>query len=240
MSDRFAAQLSSRIEVKLSAEVSSINALRSYIECGGEKIGYGSLVFAAGVRRRKLSAVEEFSGAGILTSGAKEKTLVQGRRVVIVGGGDAALENALILSEYAGEVIVVHRRDEFSARPEFVKKAEQAAKVTFIMNSEIEKLHGGEKLRFVSVRNNTTGEISEIETDHLLVRCGTEPNSELLRGIVETDARGYVIVDANCRTSAPHIYAAGDIANPISPTIATAAGTGATAAKTAFTKLQIS
>src|SRR5690606_25615147 len=123
MSERFAAQLSSRIGVKLSAEATALDAAENFIECGGEKIGYGVLVFAAGVRRRMLPAAMEFSGDGILTSGAKERALVQGRRVVIVGGGDAALENALILSEYADAITVVHRPDEFSARSESVERA---------------------------------------------------------------------------------------------------------------------
>src|SRR5690606_24947716 len=127
--DRFASQLSSRIQVKLSTAVTAVEPEQNFIECGGEKIGYGVLVFAAGVRRRTLQAVEEFSGEGILASGAKEKASVEGKRVVIVGGGDAALENALILSECGGEVCVGHRRDEFSARPEFIEKAAAADNV---------------------------------------------------------------------------------------------------------------
>lgn len=234
MSRRFAAQLSSAIELKLSTEVTAVNSEQRCIECNGEKIGYGTLVFSAGVRRRTLKAVEAFAGAGVLQSGAKDKGSVEGKRVVIVGGGDSALENALILGEYAQEVIVVHRRGEFTARAEFLEKAKAEQNIKLVTNSEIEALRGDGTLRSVSLKNTASGETSLIDADSILVRIGTEPNSELLRGTVETDEHGFIIVDANCRTSAPNIYAVGDVANPLSPTIATAAGTGATAAKTAF------
>lgn len=234
MRDRFAAQLSSRIEVKLSAEITAVNAAEGYVECGGEKIGYRALIFAAGVRRRTLPAVEAFSGKGVMESGARDRRDAAGKRVVIVGGGDAALENAVILSEFAREVSVVHRGGKFSARAEFVEKAAAAGNVNFVMNSEVAELCGGETLSSVSVRSKETAELSSIGADRILVRIGTEPNSELLADIVEMDEQGYISVDANCRTSFANIYAVGDAANPLSPTIATAAGMGATAAKSAF------
>lgn len=236
MSERFAAQLSSAIELKLSTKVTAIDADQSRIECGGETFDYRTLVFAAGVRRRTLRAVEVFAGNGILQSGAKDKLSVKGKRVVIVGGGDAALENALILSDHASEVSVVHRRGEFTARAEFVQKAEALGNVNFLMNSEVAELSGDEKLSSVAVRNRETGEISSIDADRILVRIGTEPNSDLLRGKVRMDDNGFIIVDANCRTSIANIFAVGDVADPLSPTIATAVGMGAAAAKTAFGK----
>jgi thioredoxin reductase (NADPH) len=206
------------------------------VECSDENIGFKALVFAAGVRRRTLSAVRNFTGSGVMISGSGEKRSVEGESVVIVGGGDAALENALILGEYANEVTVVHRGEEFSARAEFIEKAKKMPNVKFLMRNEIAELNGVKKLESVTAKSRD-GENKIIEADRILIRIGTQPNSELLRGIVATDAAGFIITDITGATSQKNIYAAGDVANPTSPTIITAAGTAAAAAKAAFQPL---
>ena len=234
MRDRFAAQLSKDIEIKFSAEVTAINPHENFVECSDENIGFKALVFAAGVRRRTLPAVKKFMGSGVMISGSGEKKTVEGESVVIVGGGDAALENALILGEYANEVTVVHRGEEFSARAEFVEKAKRMSNVKFLMRHEISELNGSEKIESVTAKSREGEADKTIQADRILVRIGTQPNSELLRGIVQMNDAGFILTDITGATSQKNIYAAGDVANPTSPTIITAAGTAAAAAKAIF------
>lgn len=203
----------------------------------GKDIYSDFVILAAGLRRRTLSVPGEveFAGRGILSSGVAELESVAGKRVVIVGGGDAALENAVLLGEVARRVTVVHRRKEFSARKEFVRAAEKLPNVEFIMGPVVDEIIGEGNVSAIRL-TSTGGESRTIGTDFILIRIGQEPNSELLRDIVELDERGFVRVDINAETSRQGIFAVGDVAHPVSPTIATAVGMGAAAAKAIVVK----
>ena len=192
-----------------------------------------AIVLAMGVRRRRLNipGEKEFEGKGLLISGAKQRGSVRGEFVAIVGGGDAAFENALILAESAQRVYLIHRREQFSARPEFVSRVHSDRRIELITDSFITRIEGDDRLRSVIVKERSGGAKREIRIDALLIRIGIEPNSELVKRQVKLDRSGYVIVDSHCQTSCPNIFAVGDIANPGSPTIATSVGTGAIAAQ---------
>lgn len=200
---------------------------------GGEELSARALVLATGVRRRKLGipGEDEFVGRGILGSGAKERRTAAGRVVAVVGSGDAALENAVILSEHAERVIVIHRRKELSARPSFVEQAAARSNVEFVAEAEVTAITGGESVNKIELIDRAAGRETTLDIDMLLIRIGVEPNSDLLKGKAELDNAGYVRVDSLGRTSLPWIYAIGDLANPVSPTIVSAAGSGATAIK---------
>jgi thioredoxin reductase (NADPH) len=203
---------------------------------GGEVIRASALILATGVRRRKLGIAgeETFRGKGILESGAKEHEGVEGKRVLIVGGGDAAIENALILADHASRVIVSHRRSEFTARKEFLDAARRHPRIEFITGDVPEEITGGDRVEYVGLKNAYTGKSYKLPVDNVLIRIGVEPNSELVRDQVKLNDRGYVSIDSQCRTSVEGVFAAGDVANPISPTISSAVGHGATAAKAVF------
>jgi thioredoxin reductase (NADPH) len=171
------------------------------------------------------------AGKGVLVSGSRDRREVSGKRVAIVGGGDAALENALILSEFASKVYVIHRRKAFSARSEFVEKVAAKHNVETLYSTTILAINGSERLDSVTTLETDREESRELAVDALLIRIGVEPNSELIAGQVETDERGYITVDRTGRTSLKRVYAVGDVANPVAPTIATSVGTGAAAAK---------
>ncbi|MBK8466375.1 MAG: FAD-dependent oxidoreductase [Chloracidobacterium sp.] len=205
----------------------------------GAKYSGQAIIIATGVRRRKLNVPgeEEFFGKGILESGFKARDDVKGRDVLIVGGGDAALENALLLSETAGKVVVVHRRNEFTARREFVEKAKGSRNIDFIFNAQISEIRGNNGVESVEIRHRNSESRSRIKTNIVLIRIGVEPNTEIFREQIDLDDAGYVIVDANCLTSVPHVYAVGDAANPIAPTISVAVGNGSAAAKAIFAEL---
>ena len=223
-------------ETRLNTRVIKVDPASKHIllERGESMIGT-ALIIATGVRRRKLGVEGEdkFAGRGVLESGAGEKEKVRGKRVVIVGGGDAALENAVILSESAHEVTLVHRRDSFSARYEFTNALRVRNNVRFELRTIVEQIIGNEVVEGVVLKNPDTDPYV-LETDHVLIRIGVEPNSDLFKGQLEMDDQGYVVVDVCCRTPIPGVFAAGDVANPTSPTIATAVGMGVAAAKAAY------
>jgi len=241
MLDEFLKQLGDlRSSCVLNSRVQSIDPAKlSAALSAGRVIISRAIVLATGVRRRRLniSGETEFAGRGILESGAKEKASVAGKRVAIVGGGDAALENALMLSEYAKKVYVIHRRDALTARPEFISSAQNNTRIEFVLNSVVDQISGDDQLRSILVKDLKTSSAQKVTLDSLLVRIGVEPNSELVRGLAELDNRGYVKIDHLCRTSLPGLYAVGDISSPISPTISTAVGAGATAAKSIYSLL---
>ena len=198
----------------------------------GQRYTGQKIIFATGVRRRRLNVPgeSEFEGKGILISGARDRMEVAGEIVAIVGGGDAALENSLILAENADRVYVIHRRGDLRARKEFIDKARENPRIEFVFSNEVTAIKGDRMLRSLDLKDRQAG-TSNLKIDRLLIRIGVEPNSDLLEHKCELDDAGYVIVDRVGRSSSPGIYAVGDVANPVSPTIATSVGTGAAAVK---------
>lgn len=195
-----------------------------------------AIIIATGVRRRKLDVPgeDEFWNRGILQSGIKARNEVAGKTVLIVGGGDAAMENATILSETANKVVVVHRREQFTARDALVAQAKDAKNVEFVLSAKVSAINGRHGVESVEIEHLMTGMLSHIETDAVLIRVGVEPNTELFRGQIDMDDDGYVLIGATCATNASGVFAGGDAANPIAPTIAAAVGHGAIAAKSIF------
>lgn len=222
------------VPIVLNACVEKIDVERVSLECRGEEC-YGGryIITATGVGRRKLGVPGEgrFEGKGILRSGARDRATVAGKVVAIVGGGDAALENALLLSEFASRVYLIHRGSRFTARPEFVEGAAANPKIEFIFESTVASIDGGACVESIALRRTGVAKATLLEVDFVLVRIGVVPNTTLLNNKVDLDPSGYVLVDQVGRTSAVRVYAVGDSACPASPTIATAAGMGATAAK---------
>jgi len=218
---RFIIKTNSRV-VKIDAENKQINL------ASGEILSGRVLILATGIRRRKLNleGEEKLKGHGILESGQRDAPKVIGKTVCIVGGGDAALENALILSESAEKVILIHRRKEFRARSEFVEKVKQNQKIEILSDSVVTRLVGCEMLEAIEVNNE-----KYIPTDALLLRLGVVPNTELFEAQLKLDEAGYCQIDAAHETSQKNVFAIGDVANPLAPTISGAVGMGATAAK---------
>jgi thioredoxin reductase (NADPH) len=192
-----------------------------------------AIVIATGVRRKKLGVSGEcdFVGRGILESGVKSKDQVAGKTVVIVGGGDAALENSLILSDMAARVVVIHRREQFSARHDFVERALLKPNIEFILNSVITAIKGDASLQGVEIANSTSQNHSYIAADALLIRIGIMPRNEMFSQQIELDSNGYFLVDKNFETSSSDVFAIGDVADPRSLTINSAVGSGVIVAK---------
>jgi thioredoxin reductase (NADPH) len=241
MRDRFLKQAENRtFEKRLNAKVSSVDfEEKAVLLENGESLSYRAIVIATGVKRRKLnvSGDEKFKDKGIIESGKRDKDLIKGKSVLIVGGGDAAFENALILSENAAQATLVHRSRDFRARAEFIEQVENNPKIKILTETVVREIIGKEKVEAVKLKNLQTNEDFDIQVEAVLIRIGVEPNTLFLRGKLDLDEKGYIKIDSFCETSEKGIFAIGDAANPISPTISSAVGMGATAAKAIFAQL---
>jgi len=219
----------------LNADIRSVRLNEKSLKLGNgiEYTGRVAMILATGLRRRRLNVPGEVElvGRGVLRSGVGEREKVVGKRVAIVGGGDAALENAILLSEAAERVYVVHRRTEFTARREFLTAAANNQKIEFVTNSTVQSIRGDSAVEAVTVAENGSANNASISVEAVLIRIGFEPNTELFRDQVVVDDEGYVRVDDACRTNIDGVFAVGDVANPMAPTISSAVGMGATAAK---------
>jgi thioredoxin reductase (NADPH) len=197
----------------------------------GKKYCFKTLVIATGVRRRKLGVPgeDEFAGRGIMASGVGEAEKTKGKRVVIVGGGDAALENAVELSNNALQVTVVNRSSSFRARRDFLDKARKIKNIEILEDTIVTGFYGNEELSSVEICSVNGGNKGSIASDLVLIRIGVLPNSELFAGAVAMDESGFIRTDSVGRTNLEGIYAVGDVANPSQMTLSNAVFTASAA-----------
>ncbi len=240
--DVFLKQISNRDFVKhLQAEVKEVDLEQKEVFLkNGEHFSAKYLIIATGVRRRKLDIEGEndFENKGLLTSGNRDKDSVKNKNVIIAGGGDAALENAVILSETASKVFLVHRGNEFRARAEFIEQVQNLDNVEILFNTVLTKISGDQRIEAVSLKNLKTDKHQILPVDAVLIRIGVQPNTDFLRGKIDLDKSGYIKTDNLCETNIKGIFAIGDVANPSAPTISSAVGMGATAVKTIISLLK--
>ena len=191
-----------------------------------------ALVIATGASPRKLSVPgeEEFAGRGVSYCATCDGFFFKGREVVVVGGGDAALEEALFLTRLASKVHVVHRRDRLRAARILQERAFANEKIEFVWDSVVVEILGDGSVSGVRLKNLRTGRESVLKADGVFVYIGTAPNTQFLRGQLELDERGYIVTDRRCHTSVPGVFAAGDVQEPVLRQVATAVGSGAMAA----------
>lgn len=199
-----------------------------------------ALIIATGVRRRTLGIPGEdrFVGKGIIASGVRDRDQVRDKRVLVVGGGDAAIENALLLSELARSVTVAYRAARPRARKEFLSRIADRPNVRLKAQTVVTEIKGDKSVCSVMLSSGADQAMSEAEIDVVLIRIGVTPNSEFVRSALELDPDSYIKVNSLGETSRPGIYAAGDVAHPIAPTISTATGTAAISARSVFRFLE--
>jgi len=171
-----------------------------------------AVILAPGGRPRSLDipGEKEFEGRGISYCATCDADFFRDKRLVVVGGGNSALEEAVTLTHFASHVTIVHQFDHFQAFAHAVEEAEKNPKISFILESELRAYVGGEKLEKVKIENLKTGEMQELETDGVFVFIGYQPNTNAFRGLVETNDRGEIVVDPFMKTSIPGVFAAGD------------------------------
>jgi thioredoxin reductase (NADPH) len=239
--DVFAAQVEEKeFDLWTEAEIESVDLRAKRVRLlSGEELQSIALVIATGVRRRRLGVEgeAEFEGRGVLESGRLERESVAGEDVVVVGGGDAAAENALMLAETCATVTLVHRGRKLGARPEFAERVRGDHRITVFTEATLQRILGTERVESVEIMRAGALRAMRMAVRGVLVRVGVEPNTELFAGQLHTDERGYVVVTGEQETSAEMVFAVGDVSNPLAPTVSSAAGAGATAAKVIAARL---
>ncbi|HXM50823.1 MAG TPA: FAD-dependent oxidoreductase [Pyrinomonadaceae bacterium] len=205
----------------------------------GEDIKAIAIIIATGLRRRKLGipGEDEFVGRGMIESSADRQEFA-GKDVCVVGGGDAAAENALLLAEVCPTVTLVHRGKKLRARREFAEQLRTNHCITVFSESVVHRIIGHERVEAVEIERVGAIKPFQMAVQGVIVRIGFEPNTELFRDQLEMDDRGYLLINGVQETSAENVFAIGDAANPLSPTISGAVGAGATAAKVLASRLQ--
>ncbi|MCE4600777.1 MAG: thioredoxin-disulfide reductase [Desulfurococcales archaeon] len=199
-----------------------------------------AVIMAVGSTRRKLGVPgeREFSGRGVSYCSVCDAPFYAGKdSVVVVGGGDAAFEGAILLSGYVRKVYLVHRRDQFRAKPFFVQVAKSKDNIEFLLNSIVTEIKGDGKVKSVVVKNRVTGEEREIKVDGVFIEIGFEPPKEWFESLgLNTDDAGYIKVDEWMRTNLDGVFAAGDCTSQWRGfrQVITAAAMGAVAAYSAY------
>ncbi|WP_407566240.1 thioredoxin-disulfide reductase [Streptomyces sp. 184] len=192
-----------------------------------------AVIVSTGSQHRKLGLPreDELSGRGISWCATCDGFFFREQDIVVVGGGDTAMEEATFLSRFASSVTVVHRRDSLRASKAMQERAFADPKISFIWDSEVAAIHGGDKLSGLTLRNVRTGEESEIAVTGLFIAIGHDPRTELFKGQLELDGEGYLTVDApSTRTNLTGVFASGDVVDHTYRQAITAAGTGCSSA----------
>ena len=217
-------------------EAISIDGGKISVICTGETIDAKALIVALGSSPRALGVPgeAEFTGKGVSHCASCDAPLFAGKPVVVAGGGDTALDEALVLAERSQSVLIVTHGPRLRAQATLVERAKSCANIEIRFETVVAEVAGDVGVTHALLRDLNSGLTSQAPCDGLFVCVGTTPNSQLLRGLVDLDAEGLIITDIMMRTSVPMIFAAGDIRAGSVGLLAACAGDGATAASAAW------
>ncbi|MGW4088942.1 thioredoxin-disulfide reductase [Nocardia sp. NPDC004750] len=200
---------------------------------GGETFHAYAVILAMGSAARYLNVPGEqrLLGRGVSACATCDGFFFKGQDIVVVGGGDSAMEEAIFLTKFASSVTIVHRREEFRASRIMLERAKANEKIKFVLNAEVVEVHGENSVTHLTLRDTRTGETFELPATGLFVAIGHDPRSELVKGQVALDDEGYVLVQhPTTATEIPGVFAAGDLVDHTYRQAITAAGTGCRAA----------
>jgi thioredoxin reductase (NADPH) len=191
-----------------------------------------ALIICTGTEYRKLGVPGEieFRGKGVSYCATCDGAFFRDNEIMVVGGGDSALTEALYLTKFVKELTIVHRREALRATKIYQERAMVNPKIKFLWNSVIQEIKGDQIVRSVVIRNVRTGEMKELTTEGVFMFVGLEPRTQFLKHLVQTDEAGHILTDENCETSVKGVFAAGDCRKKLLRQIATAVGDGAIAA----------
>jgi thioredoxin reductase (NADPH) len=173
---------------------------------------------------------KEFTGKGVSYCATCDAAFFKDSQIVVVGGGDSALTEALFLTKFAKELTIIHRRDALRGTKIYQERVLSNPKIKMLWNSVVQKIKGDSIVRSIVIKNVKTGEIDEFNTEGVFLFVGVSPRTQFLKNLITFDEAGYIVTDENCETSIKGIFAAGDCRKKLLRQIATAVGDGATAA----------
>lgn len=191
-----------------------------------------ALIICTGASPRKLGVPgeSEFIGRGVSFCATCDGYFYKDKTVVVVGGGDSAIDESLYLTRFAKEIFVVHRRDQLRAGPTLQERAMSNEKMRFVWNSVVDEILGDDGVTGVRIHNVVTGEERVLSCDGVFVYIGLIPNTKLFEGQIELNSAGHIVTDKRQHTNIPGVYAAGDVQDPWFRQVVVAAGAGAGAA----------
>ena len=213
------------VEVKLEGDKKVVKTEEGSYLCE-------ALIICTGTEYRKLGVPgeKEFAGKGVSYCATCDGAFFKDSQIVVVGGGDSALTEALYLTKFVKELTIVHRRDALRGTKIYQERVFANPKIKLLWNSVIQEIKGDSVVRSVIVKNVKTGEVNEHPIEGAFLFVGLLPRTQFLKGLVNVDEAGYIITDENCETSVKGIFAAGDCRKKLLRQVATAVGDGATAA----------
>jgi thioredoxin reductase (NADPH) len=221
----------------LPVDVGSIDVKKTPFEitAGDKKYFARSVIIATGAKTLWLDVpgIKDFIGRGVSSCAPCDAPFFKDKKVAVIGGGDSAMEEADVLTKYASEVTIIHRRSEFKASAVMQEKVLKNPKIKVLWNTEIVRVNGKDKVESLDLKNGSLSQsqISNLPVDGLFVAIGHKPESEVFKGVVETDERGFIkITGGHSKTSIPGIFVAGDVMDPYYKQAITSAGSGCAAA----------
>ena len=213
------------LKVSLEGDMKVVQTYESTYSCE-------TLIICTGTEYRKLGVPGEkvFAGKGVSYCATCDGAFFKDSQIVVVGGGDSALTEALFLTKFAKELTIIHRRDALRGTKIYQERVLTNPKIKMLWNSVVQEIKGDSIVRSVLVKNVKTGEVNEFNTEGVFLFVGLSPRTQFLKGLITLDEGGYVVTDDNCETSVKGIFAVGDCRKRLLRQIATAVGDGATAA----------
>jgi thioredoxin reductase (NADPH) len=195
-----------------------------------------SVIVATGAETKWLDApgIQKLIGRGISSCAPCDAPFFKGKKVGVVGGGDSAMEEALVLTKYAEEITLIHRRGEFRASAIMQEKVKTNPKIKILFNCEVAEVVGEAKLEKVILKNNQTNQTSDLQLDGLFIAIGHTPSTMIFKGKIDLDQKGYIVAHDKTKTSTPGIFVAGDVEDFRYKQAITAAGFGCMAAMDAL------
>lgn len=227
-----AERFGARLEYDLAGEVDFSERPYKVVTQNGKRYSAESIIITTGASAIHLNVPgeDEFTGRGVSYCATCDGWFFKEKEVMVVGGGDSAVEESLFLTRYAENVTIVHRRDELRAGAILEERAKSNPKIKFAWNTVVEEITGNGAVQTVKLKDTQTGDQREQEIDGVFIFIGHKPNTSLFIGKLEMDKNGYLVVDNRMQTNIPGVYAAGEVADPHFRQVITSAGMGAAAA----------